>query len=174
MFSKNCSGCMSGQEIAMRGGSCYEFPWRYVDTSGITVEGFEPRKVAFDIDQHKILDLLTGHALYNDANVVVRELVQNALDAVRLQELIENRDGFTGHVRINWNTGSRCLTVEDNGTGMTQTIIEDNLLRVGASRYRTDEFLKKYPSFSLISRFGIGVLSTFMVANKVEIITCHP
>ncbi len=161
-------------KIAMRGGSTYEFPWRYIDMSNIQVEGFLPVKCNFEIDQKKVLELLTGHALYNDANVVIRELVQNALDAVRLQALIDDEDDTTGFVRVHWDSSSRCLTVEDNGTGMTQTIIEKHLLKIGASRYKTDKFLKQYPSFSSISRFGIGILSTFMVADRVEITTCHP
>ena len=161
-------------QIAKREGSTYEFPWRYIDTSGIKVKDFLPAKCSFEIDQKKVIDLLTGHALYNDANVVIRELIQNALDAVRLQALIDNKEGEQGRVRVHWDSANRCLTVEDNGTGMTQTIIENHLLKIGASRYKADDFLQRYPSFSSISRFGIGILSTFMVANRVEITTCHP
>ena len=73
-----------------------------------------------------------------------------------------------GNVGISWNSKTRTLTVEDSGTGMTQEIIESNLLKVGASRYQDPEFRKKYPQFSPISRFGIGVLSAFMVADNVE------
>ena len=45
---------------------------------------------------------------------------------------------------------------------------------MGASRYQDPIFKKQFPEFSSISRFGIGVLSTFMIADNVEIITCHP
>jgi molecular chaperone HtpG len=57
---------------------------------------------------------------------------------------------------------------------MTQEIIENNLLKVGASRYQDPKFKDTYPDFNPISRFGIGVLSAFMIADTVEIITCHP
>jgi hypothetical protein len=57
---------------------------------------------------------------------------------------------------------------------MTQEIINNFLLKVGASRYQDPEFKKRNPGFNSISRFGIGVLSTFMIADSVEIISCHP
>jgi molecular chaperone HtpG len=151
----------------------HEFPWRKIDDTNIQTVGFLRDTFQFAIDQNKILDLLTGHTLYNDSRVVLRELVQNALDAIRLQYYPKSPAGV-GKVQINWNTKTRILSVTDNGTGMTQQIISDFLLKVGTSRYQDPDFKKKYPDFSPISRFGIGVLSTFMIADSVEIITCHP
>ena len=153
----------------------YEFPWRYVDDGNVEVEGFIKRPFGFEIDQDKILDLLTGHTLYNDSNVVIRELVQNAIDAVRLQAAIQSLDASTsGIVGITWDSASSELTIADNGTGMTQEIIEKHLLRVGSSRYQDPKFREQYPNFSPISRFGIGILSSFMVADSVEIVTVSP
>lgn len=71
----------------------YEFPWREVDESQIEVNGFEKKKLQFTIAQDNILQLLVGHTLYNDSSVVVRELVQNGIDAVRLQTEYEKRNG---------------------------------------------------------------------------------
>jgi molecular chaperone HtpG len=155
----------------------YKFPWRYIDDSHIETKGFLRNSFEFTIDQAKILDLLTGHTLYNDSSVVLRELAQNAIDAVRLKRFESQKGGkteFLGDVKITWSSGERVLQVADNGTGMTQRIIEDFLLKVGSSRYQDPEFKKEHPGFSPISRFGIGVLSTFMVADEVEILTCHP
>ncbi len=150
----------------------HEFPWSKLDDSNIETEGFIRDAFEFTIDQAKILDLLTGHTLYNDSSVVLRELVQNSLDAIKLR-LYENHGSAPGEVHISWDSANRVLTVSDNGTGMTQETIRNHLLRVGASLYQDPEFKKTHPGFSSISRFGIGVLSTFMVANSVEIITCH-
>jgi molecular chaperone HtpG len=100
-------------------------------------------------------------------------VVQNSLDAIRLQRLLSSAEE-PYRIAIHWDSQQRTLTVEDNGTGMTQDIIEQNLLTVGASRYQDPNFKKEFPNFHPISRFGIGVLSTFMVADNVEIITCHP
>ena len=152
--------------------AAHEFPWRKIDDSGIETEGFIRDTFEFTLDQARILDLLTGHTLYNDTRVVLRELVQNAIDAVRIEHY-PNIPRDDGHVRIEWDDRSRVLSVLDNGTGMTQRIITHYLLKVGTSRYQDPEFRKQYPQFSSISRFGIGVLSTFMIADSVEILTCH-
>jgi hypothetical protein len=152
------------------------FPWRYLDDSHIETKNFEPQPFEFSIDQARILDLLTGHTLYNDTSVVVRELIQNALDAIRLQRTQDKppEKGSCDHVSVVWDSGKRLLTVTDTRTGMTQTTIENHLLRVGASLYQDPEFRKSHPDFSPISRFGIGILSTFMIADAVDITTCHP
>lgn len=155
----------------------HHFPWRKIDDSNIETKGFLKETFGFTIDQPKILKLLTGHTLYNDTNIVLRELVQNSLDAVRLQKLIDiqsHSSGQAGKIHIKWSTRDRILIVQDNGTGMSQDVIERNLLTVGASRYSESDFIKRYPSFAPISRFGIGILSTFMIADTVEIITCSP
>lgn len=151
----------------------YSYPWANIETSGIDTEGFLTKHFEFELDQHRILDLLTGHTLYNDATVVLRELTQNSLDAVRLQCYIDGVDpSTTGRVEIRWNPEERVLTISDNGTGMSQESIENHLLKVGSSRYKDPKFVESYPEFNSISRFGIGVLSAFMVADDVEITTC--
>lgn len=77
-----------------------------------------------------------------------------------------------GEILITWDESNRLLTVQDNGTGMSQTIINNFLLKVGSSRYQDPEFKKTHPDFNSISRFGIGVLSSFMIADEVDIVTC--
>jgi molecular chaperone HtpG len=154
-----------------------EFPWRDIDQSNIETKGFLARQFEFQLDQYKILELLTGHTLYNDTNVVLRELTQNAIDAVRLQYADETGHvtaGQGGEVQVAWDPDKRILEVRDDGTGMTQEVIEQNLLKVGASLYQEPKFRDQHPRFSPISRFGIGVLSTFMIADSVEIVTSHP
>ncbi|WP_159403722.1 ATP-binding protein [Streptomyces sp. NRRL S-646] len=148
------------------------FPWKEIDTTKVEAKGFLTEPFQFSLDQEKVLDLLTGHTLYNDSNVVLRELIQNSIDAVRLEH--GELSVSMGEVRVKWDSAERTLEVWDNGTGMTQRIIENNLLRAGSSRYQDPEFKKQNPDFSPISRFGIGVLSTFMIADQVEVLTCHP
>lgn len=150
------------------------FPWKKIDDSGVEAVGFLTRSFGFELDQDKILDLLTGHTLYNDSNVVIRELTQNSLDAVRLQNHLSHKNEYEGKISITWNTKQKILEVIDNGTGMSQNIIESHLLKVGSSRYQDEKFREKHPEFTSISRFGIGVLSAFMVADSVEITTCSP
>lgn len=152
----------------------YKFPWREIDESKIAVVGFETKKLQFTIAQDNILQLLVGHTLYNDSSVVVRELVQNGIDAVKLQKAIDNNKGnifHEGKVLVDWDEKKRELTFWDNGTGMTMFDVENYLLKVGASKYRTDFVKKEFPDFSSISHFGIGILTCFMIANNIDIIT---
>ncbi len=153
----------------------YKFNWRFVDSSNIDANGFLQESFEFELDQHKILDLLTGHTLYNNSAVVLRELTQNAIDAVRLQcHFDKTASEEVGHVEIMWRSSDRTLIVRDNGTGMSQRVVVDHLLKVGSSRYQDPKFKEENPDFHSISRFGIGVLSAFMVSDDVEITTCHP
>jgi hypothetical protein len=153
-------------------GAKHSFIWKRIAEDLIETEGFLKKTYSFDLDQHKILDLLIGHTLYNDTGVVLRELAQNGIDAIRLAEETNKLSHDAGMLQITWDNNSRILAVFDNGTGMTQEIIEKHLLKVGSSRYQDQKFKEAHPTFSAISRFGIGVLSTFMISDEVEITTC--
>lgn len=156
------------------GAVSYEFPWKEIDESQIEVKGFEKKKLQFTIAQDNILQLLVGHTLYNDSSVVVRELVQNGIDAVRLQSEYEKRDGknyIEGKVWVEWNSKKRQLDFWDNGTGMSIQDVENYLLKVGASKYRDETVKKQFPDFTSISHFGIGILTCFMIANDIDIVT---
>lgn len=158
---------------AQQGLTALSFPWRKIDDTHIAAKGFVTEKFQFTLDQDKILELLTGHTLYNDSSVAVRELLQNALDAVRLRAYLKP-NGYTPRIVVKWNSSDREIEVTDNGVGMSESTIKENFLRAGSSGYQTEEFRRNYPDFSPISRFGIGVLSTFMIADKVTVVTSHP
>lgn len=160
------------ESIKTQGTGNYQFPWKSIDDKNIRTSGFEQKQFSFTLDQSSILQLLIGHTLYNDASVVVRELIQNAIDAIQLRQIeLSGYHQEEGKIIVEWNSSERILSFCDNGTGMTVKDIEDYLLKVGASKYRSDEFVKKYPAFSSISRFGIGILTCFMVADQIEIHT---
>lgn len=164
------------QDAAKREGtSDYVFPWKDIDDSKIFTKKFSKKLLSFELDQNSILQLLVGNTLYNDSSVVLRELVQNGLDAIKLQNEIERNDKkelTQGKIIVNWDSSKRILTFEDNGTGMTIDDIENYLLKVGTSKYSSSNFKEKYPDFVSISRFGIGILTCFLVANDIEIMTC--
>lgn len=155
--------------------SKYEYPWRNIDDSTIENKDFERRQLSFTIDQQKILSLLVGETLYNNLSVSLRELSQNAIDAVKvkLYELQDAKaaDGYKPRVDVYWDESTRELMVCDNGTGMDMNIIENHLLKVGSSRYQDAEFQKKHPNYNSISRFGIGLLTCFLIADDVDILT---
>jgi hypothetical protein len=162
-------------ELSQRkNGSKFEFPWKYIDDSKIQTKNFEKQQLQFVLDQKKILDLLIGHTLYNDPSVVIRELVQNGVDATRLFALEnENIQGteYRPEITLETNSNDRTVSFTDNGTGMTLEIIKNHLLKIGSSRYQDADFKKAYPGFNSISRFGIGLLTCFLIADDVDIYT---
>ena len=141
----------------------------------------------FALDQNKVLDLLVGDNLYQDPGVFVRELVQNAIDAVRTRQKMDRRLPASWKPQINircWmdEEGYHWFRIEDNGTGMNREIVEKYFLKVGSSYYASDDFRRdKYrnevePGYQPISRFGIGILSCFMgdrERSRVEVSTLY-
>ena len=171
--AKELERCHEWAKQAQQKGATFRFPWRQIDSSQVEPLGFEGRSYSFRLDQEKILKLLTGHTLYNDYRVAIREVLQNALDAVRFRKYL-NKDEPIGKIEVNSDSKARKLTIRDTGTGMTQETVENFLLNVGSSFYHSEAVLQKHTGFSSISRFGIGVLSTFMIADEVQILTVHP
>ncbi|MEM9068824.1 MAG: HSP90 family protein [Myxococcota bacterium] len=118
----------------------------------------------FQIHLGGIIDLLSNH-LYSSPNVYVRELLQNATDAIRARAA--QGDAPEGHVRISVHGGDRPqLTVEDNGIGLTDAEVHQFLSTIGASSKREDLDRSDY-----IGQFGIGLLSCFVVSDEIAVVT---
>lgn len=152
----------------------YDFPWKDINDEEVDAKDFEKRQLVFSVDQQKILDLLVGETLYNNLNVSLRELSQNAIDAVKVKRFELEKEGLKDYepkVEVEWMPDSRELLIIDNGTGMDIEIIENHLLKVGSSRYQDPDFQKTHQGYNSISRFGIGLLSCFLVADDVDILT---
>lgn len=151
----------------------------------IKSKGYLSGQYHFTLDQGEVIKLLGGEELYGDPAAFVRELLQNAIDAVRTRKVLDKSlpDGWTGQINIRtWtdDEGYDWFRIEDDGTGMSKEIILNHLLKVGSSYYNSDEFKKEKllndadPDYTPISRFGIGILSCFMGDEKhsrVEIST---
>ncbi|GHO99299.1 hypothetical protein KSF_093470 [Reticulibacter mediterranei] len=125
------------------------------------------------IDLQGLIRLLAKN-LYTETDVFVRELTQNAHDSIRRRsELEPNAPLGTIHIRIDALNGTIAFT--DNGAGLTESEIHDYLSTIGRSG--TDAFrqelMKKgrQAEVTLIGQFGIGLLSAFVVAYKVEVET---
>jgi hypothetical protein len=168
----------SDQSRNEKDGEAFWFPWHTI-RGDLRVEGNQPQQMRFEFDRGRLLDLLVGHAIYNDATVAIRELLQNSIDAVRFQHHISSKESessgnktpLMGKVKILWNPENRRLVIEDEGTGMDLDIIKFHLMRVGSSFYNTPQFASEFKGFTPISRFGIGVLTCFMISDDIEIIT---
>ncbi len=179
-----------GRELAVCGEFLHRFNGQWKDLSlphtikkDIEAIGYEPGDFHLTMDQDKVIKLLAGDNLYSDPGVFVRELLQNAVDAVLMRRRTDPNFGEDeGQITIRtWADGDGYdwFRIEDNGIGMDEHILKNYFLKVGNSYYTSDEYQaelshqKKDAHFKPISRFGIGILSCFMNApdNRVEVLT---
>lgn len=149
--------------------------------------GYISGEYRLTLDQGQIMELLVGRNIYHNPGVFVRELLQNAIDAVRTREKMDRNlpPHWKPQITISsWmdKEGFHWFRIEDNGIGMSEDIIKNFFLKVGRSYYSSDTFKKDKlrcradPNYTPISRFGIGILSCFMGGEKtnlVEISTKH-
>ncbi|HEY4312822.1 MAG TPA: ATP-binding protein [Pirellulales bacterium] len=137
------------------------------------------RKTQFTLSKSQVIDLLMGTKLYGDPEVALRELIQNSIDACLLRAALEQSWGnsYIPEIVIRYSTGEsgRVLTIADNGTGMDQHIIDTYYSQIGSSFYKSAEFYdmksQSNAQFTPTSRFGIGILSCFMVADSMVVET---
>jgi molecular chaperone HtpG len=150
-----------------------------------TTDATVPESRTFEADVAKLLYLMV-HSVYSDKDVFLRELISNAADACeRLRyEAIANPalldDDPKPRITIQLDPENRRLTVEDNGIGMSRDEMVEGLgtiARSGTKAFierfeaaRTDE-AKSGESAQFIGQFGVGFYSTFMVANRVDVIS---
>jgi hypothetical protein len=189
----NQEGAFSRGLIPLKARENYQWPWpsRLARAIAEIPGRFEYIEGGFKPDTQKVLKLLSGTALYGNPIVAVRELLQNALDAVREQiaymrlSLPNGGDDKTlsalqGLHRISLtfskdDTGV-WLHCADNGSGMTKSIIQHSLLISGSSvrgevRRLARDAERSGFKLERTGRFGIGVLSYFMVADQFTLVT---
>jgi molecular chaperone HtpG len=131
----------------------------------------------FKTEVSRLLDLIV-HSLYSHKEIFLRELVSNASDAIDKLKYLSVSDeayksiAFEPSIRVVIDKEAKTLVVEDNGIGMDEKELEDNLGTI--ARSGTRRFLDKLPddakrASNLIGQFGVGFYSAFMVADKVEV-----
>lgn len=127
-----------------------------------------------------LIETLGGSKLYGEDNmilVVLRELIQNARDAIHARQKMDDsfRDGRIT-IRLLEDGKNRFVEVEDNGIGMSMDCIKHHLLDFGSSYWKSSLSKEENPGltskkFESIGKFGIGFYSVFMVAKSVEVRT---
>lgn len=149
-----------------------------VNGDHMTARGFTPnRDFKFRLEHRNIIELLMGARLYRDEFMCLRELYQNALDACRCMRA--ERPGQETEIEfgLDEDDDGMYLYCRDQGTGMTMDIIKNYLLRIGNSYYKSDEFRLKNAHWgdavAPVSEFGIGLLSCYMIADRIDVITRH-
>ncbi|HEX8615170.1 MAG TPA: ATP-binding protein [Telluria sp.] len=123
----------------------------------------------FDVDHERVINLLMGERLYRNPAVALRELIQNSFDAVRYREALEKREGVEFSPKISITLKGDQLSVEDNGIGMDAEIVKKFFMQVGRSYYTSPQFRSQALALDIVSEFGIGILSAFMVANRLTV-----
>lgn len=125
----------------------------------------QPATQNFQVHLEGIINLL-GNNLYSAPKVYIRELLQNAVDAITARRQLGG--GPEGQIHIQVLDGERpSLVFEDNGIGLTEEEVSEFLASIGASTKREEGKGKA----EYIGQFGIGLLSCFMVADEIVMIT---
>jgi molecular chaperone HtpG len=120
---------------------------------------------SFRVDLRGIVGILSHH-LYSSPRVYLRELLQNARDAVVAARALDLGPDIPDPIEIEVDPGSGTLTVRDRGIGLTEPEMREVLATIGASSKR-DHLLASRRQF--LGQFGIGLLSCFLIADRIEV-----
>lgn len=157
----------------------------YVDspsrfTESIKVVGWEPVDTTINVSNvPKLVATLGGKELYGkNYKVPLRELIQNASDAIRARRILEEDDSFDGKIQVKFENDDNgtYIEVSDNGVGMSSMVLTHSLLDFGQSFWGTNLMHKEFPlleskGFSSTGKYGIGFFSVFMLGSKVQVIS---
>ena len=138
-----------------------------------------PEKMAFQAEVKQLLQLMI-HSLYSNKEIVLRELISNASDAadkLRFEALADGalyEDDSELKIRVAFDREARTLSISDNGIGMTRDEVIANIGTIAKSG--TKEFFNaltgdQAKDANLIGQFGVGFYSSFIIADKVTLIT---
>ena len=151
---------------------------RYIET-----DGWKPTDSSVHVsDVTALVSKLGGEQLYGvDADritIALRELVQNAADAISARRLIDGQPSFEGHIWIRLRRDEKShryiLQVDDDGVGMSTRTLSHDLLDFGKSFWASERAAREFPGIhaaghSPRGRFGIGFFSIFMAASSVNV-----
>ena len=134
-------------------------------------------KKQFQAESKRLLDLMIN-SIYTHKEIFLREILSNgsdAIDKLAYQALTDEKVGMSRSdfaIRIQADKQARTLTVSDNGIGMDQTEMEENLgtiCRSGSLKFKQE--MEKKDDVDIIGQFGVGFYSAFMVADEVTVIS---
>ncbi|GGX23514.1 HD domain-containing protein [Streptomyces lomondensis] len=170
----------------------------YADGSRVRLDGNTPDQLSdgirFQLAEDRVQELLMGEQLYGDRELAVRELYQNALDALRYRDCRTQYLQRTGRPTASWegriefvqgvgSDGRPYLECRDNGIGMGITELGSVFSQGGTRFVDLPEYIEEQVAWSELpepklrlypnSRFGIGVLSYFMLADEIVVRTCR-
>jgi molecular chaperone HtpG len=120
---------------------------------------------AFQVDLRGVVDLLSHH-LYGSPRVYVRELMQNAVDAITARRALDPDAPARVEIETPARTGDGTIRVRDTGIGLTEDEVHELLATIGRSSKRDDLGFSRH---EFLGQFGIGLLSCFLVADEVRV-----
>lgn len=129
----------------------------------------------FKTESKRILDLMIN-SIYTNKEIFLRELISNSSDALDKlyylsltnKDIKVNKDDL--FIRVDYNKDKRTITISDNGTGMTEEELENNLgviAESGSLKFKEEN--KEQNDVNIIGQFGVGFYSAFMVSDKVTV-----
>ncbi len=133
----------------------------------------------FKTESKKLLDLMIN-SIYTNREIFLRELVSNASDAIDklyLKSLTDSSaavDQANLAINVAFDKDARTITVQDNGIGMTEAELEENLGTIahsGSEAFKEENAEAQGDAVDIIGRFGVGFYSAFMVAREVSVIS---
>ena len=134
-------------------------------------------KKEFKSESKRLLDLMIN-SIYTNKDIFLRELISNASDALDKlyyrsltdKKLKVKKDKL--EINISFDKDKRTLTISDNGCGMTKEELETNLGTIAKSgSLAFKESMSKEEKASIIGQFGVGFYSSFMVSDKISVLS---
>ena len=133
----------------------------------------------FKTESKKLLDLMIN-SIYTNREIFLRELVSNASDALDKLEFKALTDSSVQlgadelAICISFDKDARTITVSDNGIGMTEAELDKNLGTIahsGSQAFKEENAEHQGTDIDIIGQFGVGFYSSFMVAEKVRVVS---
>ena len=137
------------------------------------------RKKQFKAESKRLLDLMIN-SIYTHKEIFLREIISNASDAIDKLCYLSLTDDKVGmsrddfQITLTIDKDNRTLTVSDNGIGMDENDLENNLgviANSGSFRFKGDLEDKETSDTDIIGQFGVGFYSAFMVADQITVVT---
>ncbi len=130
-------------------------------------------KKQFKTESKRLLDMM-ANSIYTNTDIFLRELISNASDALDKRHILSLTDTSVSaddpRIHIDINKKERIITISDNGIGMDEQELEDNLGTIARSgSFEFKEQLDEKQEADIIGQFGVGFYSAFMVADLVEV-----
>ncbi|EGP9920673.1 HSP90 family protein, partial [Listeria monocytogenes] len=123
----------------------------------------------FQVNLAGMIDILSNH-LYDEKDVYIRELLQNATDAIRARKKIDSTLEGKIHASLTGDNNEKTLIIEDNGIGLTEDEVHAFLATI-ANSSKGEKNFDGESSNDFIGRFGIGLLSCFIVSDEIVMIS---